>query len=216
MEPLLYVATPVHDDSVTVGYFGSVLRTYSRFRCRVDMCRGSFLPRNRDILTARFLESGCTHMLCVDSDISWDPDDVQKLLDAKVGFVSGCYAQKDGSNAVTVRLAEPDAVCSTHTDTAIRAVDGTGAGFMLLEFEHVQRMEEEWKHLRYKTRNDEQVTALWAPLFEQGRFDGEDYSFCRRWTRVHGRPWLHTGVVVTHAGSVNYRPNMEAFLQEVA
>src|SRR3954468_20823443 len=93
---VFFRATPLHDGRVHHGYLAGAVQMSAAApgQLIVSTYTNSFLPVSRDLLTAQFLRSPATHMLCVDSDIGWTPADVEKLLQANRDFVSGIYARK--------------------------------------------------------------------------------------------------------------------------
>lgn len=204
-EPTIFLATPLHDNRVHVQYMAGVLQALTAFagRIRVDTQTGSFLPRSRDLLTSRFLDSPASHMLCVDSDIGWAPADAQKLLDSGKEFVSGCYAKKQPNREIPARL-------TGETDGSLRGCEFVPGGFLLLARECVERMVGAYRQLTYNTPHG--VTwALWQSPQTPGHIgEGEDVAFCRRWREIGGQVWLHAGVVVRHYGEACYDPDVSA------
>jgi len=198
----VFVAIPLHDSRMHHACVGGMMQLQSEMpgRARFDVQVGSFLPRNRDILTSRFLDSGATHMLCVDSDIGWTAADALALLETGRDFVSGVYCKKQPDRGIPARY-------DTETTDQLRRAEFVPGGFLLLSRPCVERMVGSYRHLQYKT-NFGYIWALWSSLFEAGKsYDGEDVSFCRRWTAIGGDIWLHTGVVVRHYGEAEYKPH---------
>lgn len=176
-----------------------MLRAMSVFRDRIacEVQSGSFLPRNRDVLTARFLDSGASHMLCVDSDVGWQPEHAQLLLDSGKDFISGCYPKKQANREIPAKL------------TGVREGDLWEAeyvpgGFLLLSRACVERMVGAYRNLEYQA-GPMRCWALWASMFENNSYDGEDVSMCRRATAIGIKIWLHQGVVLDHHGEYTYK-----------
>ncbi len=204
-EPTLFVATPLHDGNVHHLYLAGALQAMAAFpgRIRFDVVVSSFLPKSRDALTARFLESGASHMLCVDSDIGWTAEHVNALLATGKPFISGVYVKKTASREVPALVAE-------ERDGLLRCEYVPG-GFLLLAREAVQAMAEHYAGLTYEADGRRQV-ALWLPMMRDA-YDSEDISFCRRWTEMGGEIWMHPGVVLKHAGAAVYEPSGELNLR---
>jgi hypothetical protein len=205
-EPTLFVAIPLHNGWIHSQCAGGLLGCMTAFRdrIRVDTQGGSFLPRNRDILTAKFLDSGATHMLCVDSDIGWTPEHAHKLLDARKWYVSGVYAKKCPELDIPARL-------NGQRDGELYGAEYVPGGFQLMAREMVLSM---WDHyiragLGYKAHGM-QLCALWMPRFVPGAsYSGEDVSFCERWRNMGGDIWIHPGVVVSHYGERAHLPAVD-------
>ena len=162
-------------------------------RITFEVQGGSFLPRNRDILTTRFLDSEATHMLCIDSDIGWTPGHAQTLLDSGKEFVSGCYPKKQPDREIPAKL-------TGRNEGLLWEAEHVPGGFLLLSRAVVERMVGAYRKLEY-TSGPHRCWALWAPLFENGgSYDGEDVAFCRKARTIGIEIWLHQGVVLKHYG----------------
>lgn len=198
-DPTLFLATPLGTPQVHYGYLNGAMAAVSAFHGRLMFSAqmGSFLPRNRDALTRDFLKSSCSHMLCVDSDIGWKPEQAQQLLDLDQQFVGGIYCIKHPSLVIPTRLVHPG------DQSDVVEVEYLPAGFLLLQRSCVEEMVAAYPELAYDYGH-----ALWSYQFQRGvSYDQEDVAFCRRW-RALGKPiWLHRQVVVTHFGDIGYRPN---------
>lgn len=199
--PKILVTCPLHDGKLHYRWVAGALDAKTDFhgRIRFDVQIGSFLPRNRDLLTSGFLKSDATHMLCVDSDVGWSSGQLQQLIDADVDFVSGCYARKRADREI------PTSLTGAHRGDLYEA-EYVPAGFMLVRRTVIEQMIAAYADLHYTTPQGD-CWALWASLFDRGTsYDGEDVAFCRRWTRIGGKIWLHRGVVLDHYGDICYRP----------
>lgn len=164
---------------------------------------GGFLPRARDSLTAKFLRSSCTHMLNVDADIGWQPEDVQALLDSGKSFISGCYAKRHDKLEIPAKLTG----VREGEKGELWEADYVPGGFLLIERAVIERMVGAYHDLQYRGAQG-MAWALWAEFFEQGvTYDGEDVSFCKRWRRLGGQVWLHQGVTLDHVGDHVFRPD---------
>jgi len=195
-ESSLFVATPLHDGSVHHTYMLGALSALRAFpgRIRMDAQIGSWLPASRDFLTARFLESGASHMLCVDSDIGWTGEDAQKLLDTGLDFVSGVYCKKQPDRQV------PAEVLSVDGDIA--ECSHVPAGFLLVSREAVETMVREYPTLGYMSQST-RLAGLWWPATPA---EGEDVAFCRKWRALGQRIYMRLDVRLKHAGQLSYEP----------
>ena len=196
-EKILFVGVPVHDGKLHNMCVAGMMQMQIAYRdrCAFETYQGSFLPRNRDILTALFLNSGATHMLCLDSDIGFTPDHVQSLLDTDLDFVSGCYAKKQPDREIPAKL-------NGKVSNGTLGVDYAPAGFMLLSRACVERMVGAYRSLIYNTKHGH-AWGLWTPTHNTG----EDVAFCNRWTAIGGSIWIHPGVVLNHYGEQCYAPD---------
>ncbi len=178
-----------------------------RGRCAFDTMVGSILPRNRDILTAKFLDSPATHMLCIDSDIGFTPDDVEALLDTGLDFIGGCYPKKQPDREIPARL-------NGKIENGVLGVEYAPAGFLMLSRECVERMVGAYRKSEYATEHG-RAWALWSPpVVAPGTpYVGEDIAFCNRWSEIGGSIWIHPGVVLSHHGDHCYMPDSNSPLK---
>lgn len=201
-EKTIFVGVPLHNGTIHRNCVAGMMQTQSRFRdrCAFETFVGSILPRNRDILTAKFLDSPASHMLCVDSDIGFTASDVDALLSADVDFVTGCYAKKQPDREIPAKL-------NGKVKDGLLGAEWAPAGFMLLSRECVERMVGAYRKLEYATQFG-RAWGLWSPPFGPGQpYIGEDVAFCNKWTDIGGSIWVHPGVILSHFGDYCYTPD---------
>ncbi|HEY3497133.1 MAG TPA: hypothetical protein VGK73_20685 [Polyangiaceae bacterium] len=202
MTPSIFIACPMHDGWMHHECAGGVLTAMQSFDCTWSPLVGTGLARQRDLLLAKFLESDCTHILWVDSDIGWRAGDAQSLLDTGKDFVAGCYCRKRFGPDIPVNLTgtvEGDLYECTHVPT----------GFLLVTRAAVERMVEHFRPTmtyRDDLLGRSEVVSLCTQVVGEGT---EDLSFCRRWREVGGRIWLHGKIQVGHFdGNTCFMPNL--------
>ncbi len=199
-DPVLFVATPLHDGRVHLPWVTGVLSLHAAFpgRYLIETLTSSFLPQSRDTLAMRFLDSPATHLLFVDSDIGWDAGCAQRLLAAGKDVVSGGYCRKGAERKVPVTL------------NGKRAGELYGAtkvpgGFLLIARAVIERLVGANRRMQY-VRDGLLSCALFMPSFEGGQYSTEDAAFCRRWLAIGGEIWVHPGVVLSHHGDSAFVP----------
>lgn len=202
---VILLLTPSHGGDLPCEYVSSLFATLEAFRGRIraDVVRGSFLPRNRDLMISRAAkgEQGVTHLLGVDSDIAWTPADVQRLLDADVPFISGLYPYKDDSGKpVVVRPVAGEKPSSERLYFA-EAVPG---GFFLLRREAAQCLQDRYLPNQYDCPWGETTTALHHSFVRDRQLWGDDFAFSARWREIGGDIVVHPGVRVKHVGRKVY------------
>ena len=99
--PLLYILTPCYGSMCYVNYMVCLTDTIQLLNAhnipvKVEYCRNdSLVPRARNNLIARAMSnSDMTHVLFIDTDITWKPIDVLKLLLSDKLFIGGVYPLK--------------------------------------------------------------------------------------------------------------------------
>lgn len=141
----LYIAYPAYDGRMMASTFisamnflmqGSPIIEAVPF---VDILYGeSHVNRVRNTLAKRFLDTDCTHLLFIDSDIGNNPEQIRALLDRDLPVVCGLYAKKEVGPAQWVINAiegkeKPD-------ETGLIEIKKAGTGFVLIAREVFQKM----------------------------------------------------------------------------
>jgi hypothetical protein len=96
----IFFATPCYGGMLTDQYFLSMFRASQTLmrhgiNFRVTTLRNeSLVTRARNILTAMFLESDCTHLLFIDSDIEFDADAILRALAYDKPIMAAAYPKK--------------------------------------------------------------------------------------------------------------------------
>lgn len=119
----VFIATPCYGGMLTEGYHRSMMFTLQKlYQHRIPFQLGSLtneslVTRARNTLVSMFLDSDCTHLMFIDSDISFNGDYIIKMLwdtlRDDVEIVTGAYPKK-GINWESII----DAVKDGHTDPA--------------------------------------------------------------------------------------------------
>lgn len=97
----LYILTPCYGNMCHVNYMVSLIASLDSLRnygihARIEFCRNdSLVSRARNNLVARAMaDLACTHILFIDSDITWTPTDILKLLIDDKQLCGGIYPIK--------------------------------------------------------------------------------------------------------------------------
>lgn len=99
--PKLYILTPCYGSVCYANYVMSLMNTISilkqfEIKYQIDFCcSDSLVTRARNNLIARAMsDPEMTHVLFIDADITWNPQDILKLLLANTYLVGGVYPLK--------------------------------------------------------------------------------------------------------------------------
>jgi len=189
----LFVATPCYGGQCFGLYAKACLDLQATCIQYGMECRFSFIfnesliTRARNYLVDEFLRSGCTHLLFIDSDIQFNPQDILALLALDKEIIGGPYPKKsiNWSNIVNAvkknvdnKEFEPGMLDGVTGDFVFNPVPGTtsfkvtepvevmeiGTGFMLVKREVFDKYAEEYPHLHYKPDH-----------VGQANFDGSRY-----------------------------------------
>jgi hypothetical protein len=186
----LFIATPMYGGMAHGMYVKASLDLQALMSKYGVETRFSFLfnesliTRARNYLVDEFLRSECTHLLFIDSDIHYNPQDVLALLALDKEVIGGPYPKKaiNWTNVAAAARKHPD--LAPHElenlvgDYVFNVVKGTqqfnvteplevmeiGTGYMMVKREVFPIMEKAYPQLRYKPDH-----------VGQAHFDGSRY-----------------------------------------
>ena len=99
--PQICILTPSYGGTVYVNYLCSLMETVELFnkmniQFQIEICKNdSLISRARNNLIAKAMSNKeTTHIMFIDSDISWEPMDIIKLMMSEKELVGGVYPLK--------------------------------------------------------------------------------------------------------------------------
>ena len=182
----LAVALP-HQGSIKTKTVISLVRMFKSLPFEYNFLtqEGSVLHENRRRLVKKAQELEATHLLFVDSDMSFEPDAVLKLL-AHEKDIIGVHCNKRGLPLRTTVVLKPGQRELKDLDTC----NALGTGFLLINMEVFKKISEPW--------------FFWG-LDESGdTIEGEDHWFCRKAKEAGYDIWVDLTQKVGHEGSYIY------------
>jgi hypothetical protein len=236
-KPFVVVATPCFGGLVHQTYMLSVLKLAQlaaggEFDLDVVMMGGdSLITRSRSLLVSRFLDNPrATHLMFIDADIAFEPDQFLRLLRLDKDFAAGAYPLKQidwralparavaGEPLAAAGLTYVGQICvgdELRRDAGFATAKYAGTGFQLIKrcvFERLIGAHPELKFRAVHTMSNEKPSGdtLYA-LFEcaidplTGVYLSEDYAFCARWRALGGEIWLDLRSRLMHSGTTYYQ-----------
>jgi hypothetical protein len=170
----------------------------------------SLVPVARNILSADFLQSDCTDILWIDSDILFTVNNVLRILSHDEAIISGCYATKDqhaqGIRFAGSALSEPPPPMGERGLFELRHAP---AGFLRVQRQVFERMIESFgKEIAYSIHSNAKEGLLdydfWRVGVKDGKYLTEDYYFCEQARRLGYRIFADTSILLGHIGSAVY------------
>jgi hypothetical protein len=231
----LVVATPCFGGQVSSIYAGSVfhLQRSVRSRSNIDLTvvmrdGDALITRARANLVTLFLDNpSATHLLFVDADIGFTPDQVYRLIESGADVVAGVYPIKRvnwdkarrmlGSNQAAAPSAALDYVLEIEDADHVVAVNGftrvryAGTGFLMIRRRALEKMCEHPAYASLQFFREHSLDALAGSpnrfaLFDcmidqsTGTYLSEDFAFCKRWTDIGGEIWADIESRLDHVG----------------
>jgi hypothetical protein len=237
MRPRLVVGTPCYGGLVTSAYANSLLKLQTACIARgVDfewllLGGDALITRARADLVAHFLERpNATHLLFIDADIGFAPEQVFRLMDFGAAMAACAYPSKaidwgrvarvvelkrDNPQSAALRYVfEVDDPERIETRGGFAKARSVGTGFLLIERAVLEKLCAAHPELRYRRTGTSADPLTESPnrfaLFEcmiepeTGVYLSEDYAFCRRWTALGGEIWLDLQSRLTHVGPMSF------------
>jgi hypothetical protein len=231
----LVVATPCFGGQVSSIYASSIfhlqraLRGKSNVDLKIHLRDGdALITRARANLVTLFLDDpAATHLLFLDADIGFRPEQVFRLIESGADVVAGVYPIKRTNwdkakraleaNRPNLPAASLDYVLEVDNPDHVTVVGGfarvryAGTGFLMIR-RHV--LETMCAHPGYASlqffREHSQDVLAGSPnrfaLFEcmidpaSGTYLSEDFAFCKRWTDIGGEIWADLDSRLDHVG----------------
>ena len=213
-KPHLFIATPMYGGMCT-GYFTNAMIAAANilpqhgitmsFSC---MFNESLIQRGRNALADQFMQRPeCTHLLFIDADIKFDPNDIPAMIAADVDILCGIYPKKEinwngveraarngvpvnewanHTGSLVVNLVNYAGSVTVPRDKPVEIWNG-GTGFMLIKrrvFENLKKKLPSYVNdvniINGKTNN--RIVEYFACAIEPGteRLLSEDYYFCMK------------------------------------
>lgn len=248
--PHIVIATPCYGGNVTCPYTISLLGLQKAcMQIGVGLSfrligGDALITRARNILVQQFLsDPNATHLLFIDADIGFSPEQVLALLDADKDIAGAIYPLKQinwqrvqhysGMGSVKPESSALNYVVDLlNNDQVPKPEDGfvrvryIGTGFMMIRREVFTRMAEHYPDIHFSNvhvaADDGLATQTNCAYFdcvidkETGTYLSEDYTFCKRWTDMGGEIWANTRSKLSHTGPMTFEGDLGAALEMMA
>lgn len=185
----------------------------------------SLVSRARNAAVAHFLEDKeNTHILFIDSDIIFEPEDVFKLLQSGKEVVAGIYPKKYivwdrlKKYPESERVDFPIGGNVKMTEDNFLEMDYLPTGFLLISRTAINKIIKQYPELKYKNDIDGYMSAgdnfydLFKVGIRNGIYESEDWGFCSLWKSVGGQVLIHPEINVKHLGWHEYEGNLLKYI----
>jgi hypothetical protein len=241
----LVVATPCFGGQISVRYAASLfqlqkaLREQRHISLKIAFKDGdALITRARASLLSQFLDDPtATHLLFIDADIGFAPEQVLRLIASGAEMCAAVYPIKRINWPQAVAAAgqgrDPASALSyvfevdNPQDVAVQdgfvKVRYAGTGFLMIRRVALERMCAHYPELRYK--RDHSVDALAESenryalfecmIAEDGTYLSEDFAFCKRWTYMGGEIWADLTSKLDHVGPMLFHGDLASQFVEM-
>lgn len=231
----LFVATPVYGNMCTGSYALSIFKlgmvcVENNIPIQLDtIYNDALITRARNILVDNFLNSDCSHLLFIDSDISFEVDHVFSMLNCDLDVIGGLYPQKSIDwnlikNAVLddvpvdqlkyctgyLNFNNINKIPSFNINEPLE-VRHVPTGFMMIKREVFEKLNDITPSYNVYDNTDtfqKTVKAYFDTSIsnnEFGIYNSEDWHFCDQWRGIGGKVYLAPWVQLTHYGTYAFQ-----------
>jgi hypothetical protein len=209
----LIIATPMADGRPEDAYNASLDNTKQLIRQYGGTVANFKTKYIADIYLARaklfsfFLRhKEATHLLMIDSDQDWKPEDVIWMLLLNRDFLAAVSCKKLYPLEFAFNMVAEDGKLAPlyhELETNVASVPFVGAAFMMISRACAEKMAASYPELEYKNPDGDMEYAVFDPIIlEAGRRRlSEDYSFCSRWRAIGGKVEVKMDVNLGHTGA---------------
>ena len=244
------LAMPCYDQLISEPTFMSMMRVAMSFKeiglkFSIATISDSLISRSRNQMVAKFLANPeFTHIMFIDVDLGFIPDDILKLLWHDKDVITGAYPIKDvnwdkvklnvekgypadkileRSLRFVVNPVKNPGNATVNVDRGAIEIYDAGTGFMLIKRSVFERMIQAYPELYYNddTGSLNEEERKWTYAFfnsyvdpDKHRFLSEDYGFCRYWQEIEGKVWVDPSIEMMHLGRMKYKATMLTFLED--
>ncbi len=228
------VGTPTYNGQLTTPFATSLLELSKLLGEKMEWVttNGTLVAFARNVLASRVLEEDFSHLLFVDSDISFQAPLVQRLIEFDQPVVGAVYPQRtidphrffnqartrsDPNSAWATSLSFPMHLEVPHVSRGdFYRAESVPTGLMLIKREVFERLRESYPDLYrpainsyYESQGLANVLQCFDAAYDpNGVAIGEDLSFCRRWRAVGGELWTIFDDTVGHFGPFLFRARL--------
>jgi hypothetical protein len=222
---MIFIATPCYDAILLehhmcvvnlIGYLSAKSIPYQY--ATLSDCNSM---RSRAEMTETFMRSGMEYMLQIDSDMTFKPSDVMRLLSHKLPIVAGVYRKRkmDWDKVVAaIKMDDPNfAAYAEYTfvvdeeDTTMKnnviKVKYAPTGFLMFHRDVIAKMINDHPETKFKSPNQGEAHALYDNIIKDGQYLSTDYSFCERATRSGFSIYADLSLKLDHVGLYVYESN---------
>jgi hypothetical protein len=214
----IFFALPAYDFKVSLKLAVSLARFASiapQHGIEIEIgsiCGCSVVSRARNLLAKDMLESKCTDLMFIDSDINFEPQDILRLLawasDPKKGIVAAVPRTRKPEKVFISTLDFDENNKLTMDSMGLVRAKRVATAFMMVRrevFEQLVEAHPEWNY--YDESTNRTLSAMFDFKVTDEGYIGEDFLFCDRARELGFEVWIDPTISLGHMGVHEYEGN---------
>lgn len=228
------ICTPMYNSQCTAQYTISMVNLMSKLPYVKDLevvtlfaLNESLIHKTRNLLAHSFLKSDCTHLLFIDSDIGFNPEQIIKLMQSDKDVVCGIYPKKNIKwELVTdaVLGGVPPTELHKHaveylyipenldTEDELVEVKRAATGMMMISRNVFEKLADKVPSFVLEDNlenvfqlNEEIKEYFFTSIDEETRvYLHEDFNFCKLWIAAGEKIYAASWVELNHSGTYTF------------
>tara|TARA_A100001015_G_scaffold195734_1_gene218279 strand:- start:375 stop:1856 length:1482 start_codon:yes stop_codon:yes gene_type:complete len=206
----ILIGTPAYGGQCYTGYTESLLYTIkllenSGIETNIKFINNQIVTRARNMIASIFMEDDSyTHLLFIDSDIKWNPQDVLLLLKHNKECVIGVYPNKRYNHIYQLNPSSVFFKPSIIKENLIK-VKYAATGFMMLKKSALKKIEKDIGIFYLPSQNDiEFLYNYFDCNIVDTNYLTEYYYFSHLLYKNNGEIWADTTIKLYHIGTHHY------------
>ena len=243
----LVIATPCFGGQISVLFAASLFklqafaRTYRGLNLKILFKDGdALITRARSSLVSQFLDDlDATHLLFIDADIGFEPDQVLRLIECGTDMCAAAYPIKriDWQKVKTTieagrpnpaaaalkyvfEVEDPNAVIERRIHQGPlrrhRLSHDPPAGAYKMCVRYPQLKYRRDHSIDAATSSDNRFALFDCMIAEDGTYLSEDFAFCKRWIDIGGEIWVDLRSKLAHVGPMTFYGDLSSQFAGVA
>lgn len=205
----IFFALPAYDFKVSLKLatslvkFAMIAPQYGVQMQIGSICGCSVVSRARNLLARDFLDSDCTDLMFIDSDINFEPEDLIRLIAWTIdkGIVAGIpVARKKGKVFISTLDMDETGHVQMNSMGLVKA-NRVATAFMMVQRKVFEDMDTKMPGLEYWDENTQRTLKSFFDFKSTPEgYIGEDYLFCDRARELGHEVWIDPTIKLGHMG----------------
>ena len=216
--PSVFVAMACYD-TMKVETCLSLLNLFNKFTmhnipAEFRTAKSPYVGHCRNLLTAGFLHSDKDFLLFVDADMQFGADSVFRMLAANYDVCCTPYRLKDASMKESYPVSFENYDKIDITDKGFVEITSGPTGLMMIKRDVFDKLIKAYPNREIVQKTTIDGKYMDRPHFynffdtyydpETKRYLGEDFAFCRLWSKIAGKLYCYVMSYITHVGEFQY------------